>query len=728
MKAHQKSSIAIAITLIISTAIYGFYSLKKETLIEQQRFRNKIKRNNFIIKEVLTSTIWDLDKDQIIKNLNFFMQDEEIVSIVLRGNFETYKKEKEQFTRVRRDIKQSITLVKQNKHILGHLEIKYNNSVQLQNINKIKSEIFEGTVLLLFILMLFNYYILNFLNAPLRKLSIGLKKIEKGDLNYLLPTNTNDEYRSIFLQFNKMVKELNKDRIILRQNQKEIKKARNDAILNADKLKDLNIELEKIIEKRTVELKKAKLQAEKANEAKSKFLANISHEMRTPLTPIIGFSKVLKRKDISINIIKKLEVIHQSGEKLLKLTNQLLDISKIEKNQSNLTNIIFNIDDTARDVFEENQLSARDKKLDFSYSLDNCSNKSFYSDGLKIYQIINNLVNNAIKYTEAGFVFFEIQNKDKYLFIDVFDSGMGISTENLKIIFEPFEQVDNQKNGFGLGLNIIKNYIESLKGKLEVISHLGKGSHFKVKIPIFQTSNLNLMENLEKVWLKNLEGERRKITLKAIIRLPKKIKALKEAVDNKDILNAKKINHMILGVSGNFKFDEIYQLSKKIAENLNFDLGNTELELNSMKQIINSLDYRQIFGSLIESEGRKYRILLADDTAENRELVREMLKIKCIELKSVDNGQKVLEILEKEYFDLILLDIQMPVLNGIEVLKAMKEKNKDIPVISLTAEAIKGCRKKHLSLGFKEYISKPIDEVEFYNKIEEILHYEDFSC
>ncbi|UUV18798.1 response regulator [Fusobacteria bacterium ZRK30] len=360
--------------------------------------------------------------------------------------------------------------------------------------------------------------------------------------------------------------------------------------------------------------------------------------------------------------------------------------------------------------------------------LDNCSNKSFYSDGLKIYQIINNLVNNAIKYTEAGFVFFEIQNKDKYLFIDVFDSGMGISTENLKIIFEPFEQVDNQKNGLGLGLNIIKNYIESLKGKLEVISHLEKGSHFKVKIPIFQTSNLNLMENLEKVWLKNLEGERRKITLKAIIRLPKKIKALKEAVDNKDILNAKKINHMILGVSGNFKFDEIYQLSKKIAENLNFDLGNTELELNSMKQIINSIDYRQIFGSLIESEGRKYRILLADDTAENRELVREMLKIKCIELKSVDNGKKVLEILEKEYFDLILLDIQMPVLNGIEVLKAMKEKNKDIPVISLTAEAIKGCRKKHLSLGFKEYISKPIDEVEFYNKIEEILHYEDFSC
>ena len=509
----------------------------------------------------------------------------------------------------------------------------------------------------------------------------------------------------------------------------EIKNQKEKAEELSDKLTLLNKNLEQMVEKRTIELKSAKEYAEAANRSKNEFLAKISHEMRTPLTPIIGYSRMLKKSDLSDDAKEKLETIHNSGVKLLNFTNELLDFSKIEAGTVDLHFEPFDIKDFFKDIYNEHSEKAEEKNIKFEIELPQ-NDITIYSDKMKLYEIVKNLVHNAIKYTEKGSVLCALEIKDSTLYFDVYDSGIGISNKNISYIFESFGQINKQSAGAGLGLSITKKLVEILKGDIKVESRLGIGTTFNINIPIevYKKSDENFSFNLRKL-LNKTNPKIKPIILKSILKFPIRLKNLKESCQNKSIEEIRKFNHEILGTYGNLNMAFIYGKAKNISAELKKDKVNFENIMSFISELENmnrTLEYDSIFKEYLNLKNKKLSILIAEDVEENRDFLRALLESESVELVCVENGLLALKKLQENKFDIILLDIQMPVMDGIQTLLHIKSnfELKKIPTLALTAQAIVGDKEKYIPLGFDEYITKPINEPIFFSHLEHFINME----
>jgi two-component system sensor histidine kinase BarA len=509
----------------------------------------------------------------------------------------------------------------------------------------------------------------------------------------------------------------------------EIKNQKEKAEELSDKLTLLNKNLEQMVEKRTIELKSAKEYAEAANRSKNEFLAKISHEMRTPLTPIIGYSRMLKKSDLSDDAKEKLETIHNSGVKLLNFTNELLDFSKIEAGTVDLHFEPFDIKDFFKDIYNEHSEKAEEKNIKFEIELPQ-NDITIYSDKMKLYEIVKNLVHNAIKYTEKGSVLCAVEIKDSTLYFDVYDSGIGISNKNISYIFESFGQINKQSAGAGLGLSITKKLVEILKGDIKVESRLGIGTTFNINIPIevYKKSDENFSFNLRKL-LNKTNPKIKPIILKSILKFPIRLKNLKESCQNKNIEEIRKFNHEILGTYGNLNMAFIYGKAKNISAELKKDKVNFENIMSFISELENmnrTLEYDSIFKEYLNLKNKKLSILIAEDVEENRDFLRALLESESVELVCVENGLLALKKLQENKFDIILLDIQMPVMDGIQTLLHIKSnfELKKIPTLALTAQAIVGDKEKYIPLGFDEYITKPINEPIFFSHLEHFINME----
>ena len=580
-----------------------------------------------------------------------------------------------------------------------------------------------------FILILLYYLLSNFFTKFF--LLNTYKTIQKLDKILLILHNKfihdlEDNFVSLQECFSEVFSTIKLDILDILVKEEEIKKEKEKAEILSAELKELNKNLEDKVSERTKELSISKEIAESANKAKNEFLAKISHEMRTPLTPIIGYSRILAKDIDEPSYKEKLEIIHTSGVKLLNFTNELLDFSKIESGKVDLNYEPFNVRALFQDIYHEHIDLAKTKGIDFKIDYLH-ANVSIYSDKIKIYEIAKNIIHNALKYTNKGFVLCDVFVEKNTLYFNVYDSGVGISQENIANIFESFVQIGKEQSGAGLGLSITKKLLKVLNGTIEVESKVGQGSTFKIQIPI-ETSQKEF-ENFSDVVNKLLNSNNsgiKTIFLKSILKLPLRIKDLKDAHKKQDIEEVRKINHLIKGTYGNLNLLLVYDISEKISlelkkENVSFDSILHYIE--ELEYLTHTLDYNELFNTYLQFKERKIKILIAEDAEETRDFLRVLLETPLIEVTCVENGLEALNLLKTERFDLVFLDISMPVMDGVQAVTTIKANDnfKDLPVVALTAHAIIGYKEKYLNYGFDAYITKPINDSVLFSCLEKFI-------
>lgn len=405
--------------------------------------------------------------------------------------------------------------------------------------------------------------------------------------------------------------------------------------IDISKQKKIDEELSQAI----IKAENATATAKHAVIAKQQFLSNMSHEIRTPMNAIIGFTNVLLKTDLSEKQTEYLQAIQSSGDTLIVLINDILDLAKVNAGKMIFVNEPFKVSELLSSVTRLFETKVQESNLQLITEYDDRIPEIILGDSVRLHQILTNLLSNAIKFTTKGNIILNASLKSEYkqnisLEFKVSDTGIGIPANKIDTIFENFEQAHiisaNLYGGTGLGLAIVKQLVEKQGGTIAVDSKVDEGTTF--------SCILNFQKN-------NVDG------------------------------------------TSNFEFEEINHDATKI---------------------------------------KKLKVLVVEDVKLNQLLLRTILDDYNFEWEIADNGQIAIEKLEMNTYDIILMDLQMPIMNGFEATKYIRNTmNLQIPIIALTADVTTVDVEKCKSIGMNDYISKPLDEKLLYTKILDVLNIKD---
>ncbi|MCL2636793.1 MAG: ATP-binding protein [Oscillospiraceae bacterium] len=499
------------------------------------------------------------------------------------------------------------------------------------------------------------------------------------------------------------------------------------------------------------ELVLAKEQAEQGNRAKSAFLAHMSHEIRTPMNAIIGMTELALREDNPDDLREHVLTVKQASSNMLSIINDILDFSRIEAGNLKIATRDYLFSSLLNDVINIIRMRIIDSPVRFAVNADCNIPNSLIGDEVRIRQILINLLGNAVKYTDKGFVLFEAyceetENGTTTLVMEISDSGRGIKPENLENLFGEYVQVEDENRqgieGVGLGLTITNSLVKAMHGTISVDSEYGKGSKFTVRLPqrINSTEKLAAIENPENK--KVLVYDRREIYAssiqKAIENMGGHCTSIADETSLEKILADNSFNFIFTSYTLYEQSKEVFVASKhnaRIVLLAEFGEKITERNLsvlsmpvysmaiaNILNNISDSYLYSEINEAVVRFTAPDVKVLVVDDINTNLRVAKGLLMPYKMQIDLCNSGMEAIAAVEAVKYDIIFMDHRMPEMDGIEATGHIRSMGfKDVPIIALTANAVSGTRELFLENDFNEYLSKPIDTVRLNSVLEKFI-------